>query len=129
MEYLKRRFEGLGDNFDRDRQIVIAGIELQKSKARERLNRLTDAYLEGALDKETFEERKATLVIERRDLEDKLVLVKQNGFSIPQRLQDFLELAKLRLLRTKAIVLKRNGVYLKNSPRTEKRIAKALKLR
>jgi site-specific DNA recombinase len=94
MKYLKRKFEGLSDNFDRDRQIVIAGIELQKSKARERLNRLTDAYLEGALDKETFEERKTALVIERRDLEDKLVIVKQNEFSIPERLQNFLELAK-----------------------------------
>lgn len=91
--YLERKFERLGDNWDREREGLISGIELQISKAKERLNKLTDAYLEGALEKEIFEERKTALIIERRDLEDKLVIAKQNEFSIPKRLQDFLELA------------------------------------
>jgi hypothetical protein len=94
IEYLQRKFGRLGENYDRERQTVIGGIELQLSKVKERLNRLTDAYLEGALDKQTFEERKTALIIERRDLEDKLVIAKQNEFSIPKRLQVFLELAK-----------------------------------
>jgi site-specific DNA recombinase len=93
-KYLQRKFGRLEGNWDHERQTVIASIELTISKAKERLNRLTDAYLEGALEKEMFEERKTALIIEHRDLEDKLGIAKQDEFSIPQRLQDFFELAR-----------------------------------
>jgi site-specific DNA recombinase len=43
-------------------------FQLGALEARE--NRLVDAYLEGALDRDNFEKRKKTLLFEKRDLED-----------------------------------------------------------
>ncbi len=98
ISYLQSKFERLDQTWEQERQSVISGLELQISKAKERLNKLTDAYLEGLLERELFEERKTALIIERRDLEDKLITARQSGFSVPKRLQDFLELAKTALL-------------------------------
>jgi hypothetical protein len=59
----------------------------------ERLNRVTDAYLEGALDREMFEERKATLIAERRALSDRRADYEASRASVPDELQKFVELA------------------------------------
>jgi site-specific DNA recombinase len=45
---------------------------LALGKANDRLSRLTDAYLDGSVDKETFEARKTSLFAERRALQDAL---------------------------------------------------------
>jgi hypothetical protein len=46
------------------------------------------------IEKEIFEERKAALLMERKDLEEKMVQLKAGALSIPDRLSEFLELAK-----------------------------------
>lgn len=94
ISYLQRHFAKLDEHWDEWQRHVISNLEMDISAAKTRLDKLTDAYLEGVLEKEIFAERKTTLIIERRDLEDKLVVAKQNEFSIPKRLQGFLELAK-----------------------------------
>jgi site-specific DNA recombinase len=68
-------------------------LTLQIDQLSERLNRTTDAYLEGVLDREAFEERKATLVTERRALTDRRADYEANRASIPDELQKFVELA------------------------------------
>src|SRR5207302_551180 len=45
---------------------------LRLANVGERLNRLTDAYLEGAIDKVDFGQRKAALLVERRSCEDQV---------------------------------------------------------
>jgi site-specific DNA recombinase len=63
--------------------------QLGAIQARE--NRLVDAYLEGALDRDTFEERKNALILEKRGLEEKLQDQKESKTS--ERLSQILELA------------------------------------
>lgn len=49
-----------------------AAITLRLGSTSERLTRLTDALLDGLVDKETFEERKVGILNERRSLQDQL---------------------------------------------------------
>lgn len=47
-------------------------LRLQVAKGEDLLHRLTDAYLEGTIDKELFESRKSALLAERRSILDRL---------------------------------------------------------
>lgn len=93
LEYLQTKFAHLDQHWLQKRQNVVSALELQITAAKERLNKLTDAYLDGALERDIFEQRKTALIVERRDLEDKLNAVRQDDFSVPQRLREFIELA------------------------------------
>jgi site-specific DNA recombinase len=65
-------------------------LRLRKSQIRERMDRLTDAYLDQVIDKESFESRKSSLLMEEKALEENLGQPKQ---AIAERLSKFLELA------------------------------------
>jgi DNA invertase Pin-like site-specific DNA recombinase len=97
IKYLHHKCDYLADNWEKQHRAVLTALELQISQVKKRLNKLTDAYLEGIIDKETFEERKAALIFERRDLEDKLGNAQKTDSSIPRRVQQFLELTQTAL--------------------------------
>jgi site-specific DNA recombinase len=63
---------------------------LQLDHLRERLDRLTDAYIERLIDKDTYEARKTTMLMEEKTLEEKIALNKSVTIS---HLSRFLELA------------------------------------
>jgi site-specific DNA recombinase len=68
-------------------------LNIKLGQLRDRLNRLTDAYLDQALDKTMFEARKQSLLLEQRETEAQLAnLIRHHGTS-PDRLEKFLELA------------------------------------
>jgi site-specific DNA recombinase len=72
---------------------LIAALKLNISQLTERVNRLMDAYLDGLLDKESFEERKSALLMERAGLEQRLA-ESQSGHRNPvDELLCFLERA------------------------------------
>ncbi len=75
------------------REQEMQRLTLQIDQLTERLNRTTDAYLEGVLDREAFEERKAALITERRALTDRRADYDANRTSVPEELQKFVELA------------------------------------
>lgn len=75
------------------REQEMQSLTLQIDQLTERLNRTTDAYLEGVLDREAFEERKAALVTERRALTDRRADYEANRASVPDELRKFVELA------------------------------------
>ncbi|MGA2654152.1 MAG: hypothetical protein ABSF28_26825, partial [Terracidiphilus sp.] len=76
-----------------NREQELQGLKMKIEQITERLNRVTDAYLEGALDREMFEERKAVLIAERRALNDRRADYEANRASVPDELQKFVELA------------------------------------
>jgi site-specific DNA recombinase len=69
-------------------------VELNLRKADARFDRLTDAFLDGALDRETFENRKRALILERTELRERSEYLASNDQSLPSKLANFLELAK-----------------------------------
>lgn len=66
-------------------------LTLSLAQLRDRLTRLTDAYIDREIDKNMFEDRKTSLIMERKRLEEALDELK-NGGSLPHRLEEFLEL-------------------------------------
>ena len=68
----------------------ITAIRLQLGQFRDRMDRLTDAYIDRLIDKKTFETRKETLLLEQKALEEK---VTQSEGAIADRLSKFLGLA------------------------------------
>ena len=91
--YLRDRLQALKSSWATDRENAIQAAKLRIEKVTERLNRLTDVYLDQALDKAMFEERKASLLGERRALEDKIRDYEANQRSIPEEIEKCVELA------------------------------------
>lgn len=75
------------------REQELQRLALQIDQLTERLNRATDAYLEGVLDREAFEERKAALITKRRAFSDRRADYEANRASVPDELKRFVELA------------------------------------
>jgi site-specific DNA recombinase len=69
-------------------------VELILRNANARLDRLTDAFLDGAIERDLFENRKKTLLLERKELSERLQYLASNDQSLPSNLAEFLELAK-----------------------------------
>jgi site-specific DNA recombinase len=93
--YLRRKFEDFQEHWAEDRIKIIDSLKIRVAQAKDKLNRLTDAYLDGALDRETFEQRKTAFLLERRDLEDRIEsLRKADSTRMPPRLERLLELTE-----------------------------------
>ena len=71
----------------------IKSQDLKLAQIKDRLNRLTDAYLDQSLDKSMFEERKKSLLMEQKAAEECLMNLKRNSAQQLDRLEKFLELA------------------------------------
>ena len=62
----------LGADERSERARAIAEAKLALGKCSDRLSRLTDAYLDGTLDRTMFEERKTALLLERQRHQDRI---------------------------------------------------------
>ena len=91
--YFQKKIAHLREDWDKEREAQINALSLKLSQVQGRLSRLTDAYIDRVIDTEIFEERKTTLLMERKGLEEKLAQLKENNRSLPDRLAEFLELA------------------------------------
>jgi site-specific DNA recombinase len=60
----------------------------------ERLDRLTDAYIDRLIDKEMLEERRRSLITQERALEDQLAELRSAGFSVAERVAEIIERAQ-----------------------------------
>ncbi|MDA2938743.1 recombinase family protein [Acidobacteria bacterium AH-259-A15] len=91
--YVQKRVARLRDDWEQQCEVQIKALTLNLDQTQDRLCRLTDAYLDGVIEKELFEERKKALLMERKDWEEKLAELKDGTNSVPDRLAEFLELA------------------------------------
>jgi site-specific DNA recombinase len=91
------------------REQELQGLKIRIEQLTERLDRVTDAYLDGALDRETFDSRKTALIGERRALSDRRTDYEANRASVPDELRKFVELAgsAYSLYQTASIAKKR----------------------
>jgi site-specific DNA recombinase len=82
------------DNWVKSSEQEFTALSARCQQATERLNRLTDAYLDGSIERDLFDERKKALLFERTAMNDRLREMKDNPAAVPARLQKFLELAE-----------------------------------
>jgi len=92
MAYFKTRIMTLRNDWTTRQEDETRSLKLRLDQIKDRLNRLTDAYLDQALDKTMFEERKKSLLIDQKAVEDSLTNLQRNGSQGPNRLEKFLEL-------------------------------------
>lgn len=91
--YIKQRTASLQDEWERAETTERESLALRIGQIQDRLRRLMDAFIDGAIERELFEERKASLLLERKDLEERLARLQENSGAGAQRLSDFFELA------------------------------------
>jgi site-specific DNA recombinase len=91
--YLEQKVSRLKENWNQNQDAEINALNLRLSQLQDRLVRLTDAYIDRLIEKEIFEERKAALLMERKDLEERLTGMNDTNRSVPNLLAEFIELA------------------------------------
>jgi hypothetical protein len=92
-EYLAERIQVLKANWFQEKERQLGNLNMKFQQVSERLNRLTDAFLDGTVEKELYEERKTALLFEKRAIEDQLNDLKTGRRSIPDEVEKFIELA------------------------------------
>jgi site-specific DNA recombinase len=92
-EYLRTKVTELRRDWTKERDEQLNALTLTAGQLKERLTRLTDAYLDGTIEKTLFQERKAALLMERRNVEEALAGLREGRENLPDRLAEFLELA------------------------------------
>lgn len=92
--YVWRKVEQLRANWGTEQQVQLKALTLALTNIEDRLYRLTDAYIDRAIDKELFEHRKTALLMQQKALEEQIAKLKDPTRSIPDRLADYLELAE-----------------------------------
>ena len=96
--YFSQRLQERLGTFARDRESQQQAWRLQLGQVRSRLERLVDAYLEGALDKAMLERRKAALLTEERKLQEKLSVKGSDEERILYAAREMVELATMAWL-------------------------------
>lgn len=70
-----------------------AALQLRLGQLHERMNRLTDAFLDGAVERSVYDNRKNALLLETKSVEENLANTSKKEVAGPDRLAQFLELA------------------------------------
>jgi len=77
---------------------ALEGMKLSLAKISDRLDRLTDAYLDQEIEKDAYQERRERLLVERRDLRDRMRRLEENPGEPYRRVRRALELSDKALL-------------------------------
>ncbi len=88
---VQEKIESLTTTWQGETAKQRTSLELQLSQLTARRTRLTDALLDGLLDRDLFEERKGALLAEKRALEERLATLDEEGDAGLKKVSDFLE--------------------------------------
>jgi hypothetical protein len=80
--------ETLGQRSD-----LIKSVRASLATVTDRMSRLADAYLDGVLDRDLLNAKQKALLMERKDLEDRLGELQSKEDMITERLKEFLDFA------------------------------------
>jgi len=92
--YLRESIQKIKQEWGEKEKDLTNALTLRLNQIKDRLNRLTDAYIDQAIDRQIFEERKASLLMEQKDVEENLARAQEKSQSLPNQLQEFLELSE-----------------------------------
>lgn len=93
-KYFTAKILEVRKNWRSQKEEGIRNLTLQLNHVKDRLNRITDAYIDGALDKVMFEERKKHLLVEQKHVEENLTKLSAPNSPSPDNLKKFLEQAE-----------------------------------
>jgi DNA invertase Pin-like site-specific DNA recombinase len=90
--YFKTRIFTMRQEWTTRIEDEIRNLRVTQGQIKDRLNRLTDAYLDQAIDKAMFEERKRGLLFDQKDVEQRLTAFTSGNHPSLDRVEKFLEL-------------------------------------
>jgi len=103
--YIRKKLSAMKRDWAKQYEDNLRSLTLSIGAIEERLNRLTDAYLDQVIDKSIFGQKKTALLLEKKGLEEKLSELKSNGTAaMPNMIEEFLELAGNAYLRWKMAI-------------------------
>lgn len=92
--YLRQYLAKRGEDWERERVAQVTALRLNLDRLKDRLVRLTDAYLDGVIERPLLEERKNALLLSRKDIEERLALLEREDDQSARAFARFLELAR-----------------------------------
>jgi DNA invertase Pin-like site-specific DNA recombinase len=92
--YLSECLSSQRNDLIKAQETAVQAARLALDLLKSRFIRLTDAYLDGSIEKETFEERKASLLADRKGMEQKITEMKDNDESIGRDIAEVFELVQ-----------------------------------
>lgn len=98
--YIAEKIKQLKKDWWKEKDNHITALNLRMARFQHRFDRLTDAYIDGLIDKEVFENRKTSVLMAKKELEEQMTQLK-NGRSVPEILEEKLELAGSAYLKYK----------------------------
>ena len=93
-ETLNDLLKGTEQTWAVKQQELLAALKLKTGQTQQRLERLTDCYVEGGLDKETYEQRKITLLHESKTTEAAQKKLLAGNSTALKKTRRFFELSK-----------------------------------
>lgn len=112
--FIRQEVEDLKRDWTEEREQQLPALTLRRDQIAERLNRLTDAYLDRAIEKDLFEQRKGALLMERRDVDENIASLKAGDGNVPDRIAQVVELASQAYLAYQAGSVERKRQLLKS---------------
>jgi DNA invertase Pin-like site-specific DNA recombinase len=92
-DYFQTKILKMREDWVNERQNQEQALKMKAGQLTDRLNRLTDAFIDGAIEKDLFESRKTALLMEQKAIEENMANLRAGGETVPDRLSEFLELA------------------------------------
>ena len=92
--HMKIKVQELRNNVQTTELDAITGFQIQLKQIRDRLNRVTDAMIDGTIEKGDFISRKNSLIQDQKEIEEKLDTVAERTRALPDILENVLELLK-----------------------------------
>ncbi|OAI57504.1 hypothetical protein AYO50_01450 [Acidobacteria bacterium SCGC AG-212-P17] len=93
-DYIRKWFQAARESATEQKEQDMNSCRLQLDQLRARIARLTDVFIEGNIDKTTFEERKSALIFEQSEFSEKLRSLERDPAHLVKRAEKFLELIK-----------------------------------
>lgn len=94
IEYARERIAMIRQDWNRRRQDCLNALNLRKSRSEERITRLTDAFVDRLIEKEIFNQKMTSLLMEKKAVEEKIRELGQTNDSLPDQLSHFLEIVE-----------------------------------
>ena len=91
--YLRRQIAQRYKNMTVLDESTRQALALNLEQLKDRRSKLTDAYLDGIIDQQTYTEKKNGLVLDEQMSKEKLARIEVDSVSVAQRVEGFLELA------------------------------------
>lgn len=85
--------DGIEKSNSEKQKEFLASLNLQKGQIQQKIERITDIYIDNGIDKETYEKKKSSLLFEFKGMEEREHVITSKQGDVYKRTRQFLELA------------------------------------